>query len=525
MSRLSAVRRSLVVAAALAAALVVVPLASAAPGPWKTLTRPWATTVTVKDVAAFPPAGVALAGSGSRVALSRNGGASWLQRGPDLQGSVGDINALDFRDAAHGVAVGSRGLILVTSDGGRSWRSPRISGGTPSRDLLAVDLSGPRGYAGGASGALLSTTDGGETWTRVSSVTFERITAIATARDGSAVAGTDGGLLLTGVDAAWAIAATVAQPVQDATAATETTWDDSWPDLFVGLGSSLTGSTDGSSFGWTLESSAGPWPAITWLGEPGGDVLLAGAGGAVHTIDGVASPSTVVPRAATGIGDARAAAAPGGQSAAFVLSADGRVARTLSAARTPATLSDPPAAVTAGSTVTLRSNVQIAAPGTLVLEGRVPGKSWGRRVSVAWTADSWGTRSLSVSPTLNNSYRLSFVYGGRSSVVSGATTVVKVRPKLTPERLTYRLSRGTAYRFRGTVYPRLAGEQMQLYTDRGGGWHRIDIGGTVRLSKGGTWTSRLFGTPVRETYHLRARVKATARHAEAWSPVVTVTIR
>ena len=525
MSRLSAVRTCLAVIAALAAASVVVPYAAAAPSPWKTLTRPWAATVTVKDVAAFPPAGVALAGGGSRVALSRNGGVTWLQRGPDLQGSIGDIDALDFRDAAHGVAVGSRGLILVTSDGGQSWRSPRIAGGTPSRDLLDVDLSGLRGYAVGASGTLLSTTDGGETWTRVAGVTYERITAIATARDGTAVAGTDQGSLLTGLGTTWAVATTVTQPVLDATAATETTWGDAWPDLFVGLGSSLMGSTDGSSFGWTLESSAGPWPAITWLGEPGGDVLLAGAGGAVHTIDGVASPIAVVPRAATAIGDARAAAAPGGQSAAYVLDTDGRVARTLSAARTAATLSDPPATVTAGSAVTLQSNVQIAAPGTLVLEGRVPGKSWSRRLSVAWTADSWGTRSLAVSPTLNNAYRLSFVYGSRSSVISGATTVVKVRPRLTPDRTRYELRRGSTYRFRGTAFPRLGGEQVQLYTDRGGGWHRIDIGGTVRLSQKGTWTSRLFGTPTRETYRLRARIKATTRHAEAWSPVVTVVIR
>ena len=42
---------------------------------------------------------------------------------------------------------------------------------------------------------------------------------------------------------------------------------------------------------------------------------------------------------------------------------------------------------------------------------------------------------------------------------------------------------------------------------------------------GRTWQSRKFGTPVAETYHLRAHLKRTSTHAEAWSRIVTVTIR
>ena len=67
---------------------------------------------------------------------------------------------------------------------------------------------------------------------------------------------------------------------------------------------------------------------------------------------------------------------------------------------------------------------------------------------------------------------------------------------------------------------------MRLYTDRGGKWHEIRIGGVVKLRDGTRWTSRLFGTPKRETYHLRARDRlATVRHGSSWSPIVTVVVR
>ena len=47
----------------------------------------------------------------------------------------------------------------------------------------------------------------------------------------------------------------------------------------------------------------------------------------------------------------------------------------------------------------------------------------------------------------------------------------------------------------------------------------------MKLQEGRTWTSRAFGTPKAETYHLRAHLPATRIHGEAWSRAVTVTIR
>jgi hypothetical protein len=64
-----------------------------------------------------------------------------------------------------------------------------------------------------------------------------------------------------------------------------------------------------------------------------------------------------------------------------------------------------------------------------------------------------------------------------------------------------------------------------LYTDRGGKWRLVSGQSSVKLRDGRTWTSRRFGTPKRETYHLRARVRSTEAHGAAWSRIVTVRIR
>jgi hypothetical protein len=66
---------------------------------------------------------------------------------------------------------------------------------------------------------------------------------------------------------------------------------------------------------------------------------------------------------------------------------------------------------------------------------------------------------------------------------------------------------------------------VELLTDRGGKWRPISLQTAVKLVEGRTWTSRPFGTPTRETYRLRAHLKGTSKHAEAWSRIVTVTIR
>jgi len=62
------------------------------------------------------------------------------------------------------VAVGERGIVLLSDDNGKSWRQARVP---VSLTLTSVHFSDERdGWATGHSGVLLHTTDGGETWSK-----------------------------------------------------------------------------------------------------------------------------------------------------------------------------------------------------------------------------------------------------------------------------------------------------------------------------------------------------------------------
>lgn len=66
------------------------------------------------------------------------------------------------------VAVGEKGIVLISDDAGGSWKL--VSSGQPFT-LSSVGFSDERnGVAAGHQGTLLTTADGGETWQRVSSV-------------------------------------------------------------------------------------------------------------------------------------------------------------------------------------------------------------------------------------------------------------------------------------------------------------------------------------------------------------------
>ena len=68
------------------------------------------------------------------------------------------------RAGARLVAVGQRGHVLLSDDGGASWTQAAVP---VSTDLTAVHFPTPsRGYAVGHDGVVLSTADGGRTWTR-----------------------------------------------------------------------------------------------------------------------------------------------------------------------------------------------------------------------------------------------------------------------------------------------------------------------------------------------------------------------
>jgi hypothetical protein len=256
---------------------------------------------------------------------------------------------------------------------------------------------------------------------------------------------------------------------------------------------------------------------------PGDELLVAGPAGFASFYDVLAKTWR---QGVTLLEQPLAVATTPGQSVAYVLGTDGRVARTLSSGFGAATLLPGSKTTTAGQKVTFASTVNVAAPGEIVIERRLGGSTVWRSVRrLTWLATDWQRAfESSFTPTLTTEYRLRFLYGGAGPLVS-PTAKVTVGPKLTPDKLRIVVRRGQAYRFKGSVFPTLRGEKVRLFTDRGGKWHQIDVGGVVKLRDGKRWVSRLFGTPVRETYRLKARILATTKHGASWSPVVTVVVK
>jgi photosystem II stability/assembly factor-like uncharacterized protein len=110
-----------------------------------------------------------------RVFYSKDSGNTW--QAVDVPGTGFPFKALTFTDRQHGWAVGGHGLVLRTTDGGKSWELMKRP---TDYDLTAVHFVNARvGFAGGTAGVrdrisdevtgsveILCTKDGGETWRR-----------------------------------------------------------------------------------------------------------------------------------------------------------------------------------------------------------------------------------------------------------------------------------------------------------------------------------------------------------------------
>jgi hypothetical protein len=216
------------------------------------------------------------------------------------------------------------------------------------------------------------------------------------------------------------------------------------------------------------------------------------------------------------------AAGPG--SIAYALSADGHVACTMSYGDAPASLGTTPTTVTAGDDVNITLSSPIRAPGTLVLESRAVGGRWEELASWPWSTAPSALGDVVDEPLATTRYRVRFVYAGATGATSAGTDV-SVRPDIVLLRTSFTLNRGDLYRLAGQVLPAHPGGHVTVWTNRGGPWHRITLGGTLGLVGGSSFRTRLFGTPIRETYRLQIRMTADAGHLAGASAVVKVTIR
>lgn len=107
----------------------------------------------------------ALVSQGHAHAQGREGGAALLSHQPAVHFAEPARNQLldATRAGDRVVVVGDRGVVLLSDDGGRTYRQARA---VPTRaTLTAVSFADAlNGWAAGHWGVILHTTDGGETW-------------------------------------------------------------------------------------------------------------------------------------------------------------------------------------------------------------------------------------------------------------------------------------------------------------------------------------------------------------------------
>ena len=117
--------------------------------------------------------GWAVGGKGT-VLWTENGGGHW-ERLRDL--SDKHLWGVHFVDPAHGWIVGEAGEVLHTQNGGKRWVRQRSDAEQP---LFAVDFASlTHGWIVGTNGLILHTTDGGRTWIRQKSPVNQNLRDVA----------------------------------------------------------------------------------------------------------------------------------------------------------------------------------------------------------------------------------------------------------------------------------------------------------------------------------------------------------
>jgi photosystem II stability/assembly factor-like uncharacterized protein len=126
---------------------------------------------------------------------SIDGGLNWTPQSSGTTDSLLDVSSLDGKTA---IAVGDRGIILRTIDAGAKWTF-QTSGTT--NQLRAVSFADERmGIAVGSAGTILLTKDGGQTWTAQVSGTSAELFSVAYSDDADTVFVGGGGTILRTTD-------------------------------------------------------------------------------------------------------------------------------------------------------------------------------------------------------------------------------------------------------------------------------------------------------------------------------------
>ncbi len=129
-----------------------------------------------------PDRGVIVGGAGT-ILSTDDGGITWRDAVYPNEEDSGKFNSVHFADNRSGWIAGNDGIILHTSNAGKSWKR-QVSGTTNNlQDIHFMDAE--NGIAVGENGTILTTVDGGQTWTkelRTPTHNLERISFLGTRR-------------------------------------------------------------------------------------------------------------------------------------------------------------------------------------------------------------------------------------------------------------------------------------------------------------------------------------------------------
>ena len=436
------------------------------------------------------------------------------------------VQAVAFSDANHGWAVGPADTIDVTSNGGTTWQAVNVTG---NFDAIAAATSARLVCALSLSPSLIVTAINLTTPTWTAEATT--LTSYPTAPT-SIVAGPAGFAAATGANGA---------PTRGShgTGSPDDLPESGGPgddfDTGAGLRHPSTVRCRRDRHPGERHPPPPPRPCLlrqsplecrdTALGDvlraPQPQLLVGGQSGLLERF--VLSNNTWKSDAGPLTGAiVSCAAGPGG--VAYALSSDGHIERTLSYGAAPLSLKTSTTKVTASNDVLLTASSSCRAPGTLTLDERPAGGAWKAIRTWPWSSQPASDCVVRLAPLSTTQYRARFVFAGHSAARSAAVTV-GVRPRISLAYTSLHLRRGAIYRLTGKVFPAERGRKVTIWTNRGGTWHKITGGAVVALVQGSSFATRLFGTPISESYKLQVRMAGNASYLAAKSALVNVTIK
>jgi photosystem II stability/assembly factor-like uncharacterized protein len=131
-------------------------------------------------------------GSKGVIMRTKDGGKAWeLQSGEKNEGT---LNKVVFADLKQGWAVGQNGLILCTKDGGVTWQKKNVD--TNANFTNISTLTSQISLVVGQKGSVALTTNGGESWSLIDSKTRADIYATTVSEGNLLIATSEGEILI-----------------------------------------------------------------------------------------------------------------------------------------------------------------------------------------------------------------------------------------------------------------------------------------------------------------------------------------